>query len=125
MMMNDFTPASTTGREFSELRLLSKGVGFLALLTGLIYLRSVMQQGLGDDRMVTWLFVFLAGATLGLFSTWRWEGVGGLITAVCGLCLAVVVFRATVDTPWFDAFLYSSPFVVAGGLALACWWRDR
>lgn len=114
-----------------QLRPITKVVGFLALLTGLLYLRVVIAEGLAGLRaghiplVVVLLFVFLLVAAIGLVISWRWEGVGGLLALLGGLGLAIIDYNAFDRDGWLAALLYSSPFVISGTLCLACWWRQR
>lgn len=118
------------GRNY-ELRLITKWIGFLALLTGLLYLRVVVTETLAAIRSDEWSLVdllpavLLFVATLGLLLAWRWEGLGGLLAFVAGIALALVDYLVYGSEQWVAVLLYASPFVVAGGLCLVCWWRRR
>ena len=115
----------------NQLRFMAKSVGSLALLTGLIYLRVIsvdsvnaIRTGQGGQSSVV-LFFMMIVATLGLLCTWRLEAVGGVIALVSGLGVAILTFLTFEQNKLFTTFAYSSPFLVAGGLSLACWWRGR
>ena len=115
----------------NQLRFMAKSVGILALLTGLIYLRVIsvdsvnaIRTGQGGQSSVV-LFFMMIVATLGLLCTWRLEAVGGVIALVSGLGVAILTFLTFEQNKLFTTFAYSSPFLVAGGLSLACWWRGR
>ena len=115
----------------NKLRFMAKSVGILALLTGLIYLRVIsvdsvnaIRTGQGGQSSVV-LFFMMIVATLGLLCTWRLEAVGGVIALVSGLGVAILTFLTFEQNKLFTTFAYSSPFLVAGGLSLACWWRGR
>ena len=115
----------------NQLRFIAKSVGILALLTGLIYLRVIsvdsvnaIRTGQGGQSSVV-LFFMMIVATLGLLCTWRLEAVGGVIALVSGLGVAILTFLTFEQNKLFTTFAYSSPFLVAGGLSLACWWRGR
>ncbi|HZD10459.1 MAG TPA: hypothetical protein VE553_03885 [Candidatus Binatia bacterium] len=117
--------------DFGELRIVSKSIGFLALLTGFLYIRVIFGEGIptvgiGSIKQGGLLvFVLLVSATLGLLLAWRWEGAGSLIAILSALILAGVVYFTAARNRMVAAFVYSSPFLVAGGLFLACWWRRR
>ena len=122
--VNDFQK-----RQFSELRLIAKSVGFLALLTGLLYLRVVVDEGMlapqenGLNGTVWLLITFFVVGTLGLLSAWRWEGIGGVTAVIAGIGLLILFLN--MGRGWLNAFFYSSPFILAGSLFAACWWRNR
>ncbi len=117
--------------DVNQLRFVAKSVGILALLTGLIYLRVVGVESLSAMRTGQWgqniviLFFLMILATLGLFCAWRLEAVGGIIALISGLGVAVLTYLTFEQNRLFTTFAYSSPFLVAGGLSLACWWRGR
>ena len=110
----------------NQLRFMAKSVGSLALLTGLIYLRVIsvdsvnaIRTGQGGQSSVV-LFFMMIVATLGLLCTWRLEAVGGVIALVSGLGVAILTFLTFEQNKLFTTFAYSSPFLVASGLSLAC-----
>jgi hypothetical protein len=114
-----------------ELRLITRAISFLALLTGVLYLRVIAGEllaGLRGDRPSAaglLLFLFLLLGVGGLLLSWRREGLGGMIALAGGFGLAAVDYRLLGQHPWLRTLLYSSPFVVAGGLCLICAWRVR
>jgi multisubunit Na+/H+ antiporter MnhB subunit len=71
------------------------------------------------------LFFLMIMATLGLLCAWRLEAVGGAIALISGLGVALMTYYTFEQNRLFTTFAYSSPFLVAGGLSLACWWRGR
>lgn len=117
--------------DVNQLRFVAKSVGILALLTGLIYLRVVGVDSISAIRTGQWgqniviLFFLMVVATLGLLCAWRLEAVGGIIALVSGLGVAILTYLTFEQNRLFTTFAYSSPFLVAGGLSLACWWRSR
>lgn len=117
--------------DVNQLRFVAKSVGILALLTGLIYLRVVGMDSLNAIRAGEWgqktviLFFLMVLATLGLLCAWRLEAVGGVIALVCGVGVGIMTYLTFEQNRLFTTFAYSSPFLVAGGLSLACWWRGR
>jgi hypothetical protein len=115
----------------NQLRFVAKSVGALALLTGLIYLRVVGLDSINAIRTGHWgqnvviLFFLMLVATLGLLCALRLEAVGGVIALVSGVGVAILTYLTFEQNKLFTTFAYSSPFLVAGGLSLACWWRSR
>lgn len=115
----------------NQLRFMAKSVGVLALLTGLIYLRVVGVDSFNAIRTGQWgqnvviLFFLMMVATLGLLCAWRLEALGGVIALVSGLGVGILTYLTFEQNRLFTTFAYSSPFLVAGGLSLACWWRGR
>lgn len=106
--------------ETSELTLVTKLVGVLAVLTGLIYLRATALEG-GDALFMLLLLIGLIGLVL---AWWR-EGAGGFLAVATAFGLAIVAYRAASHNQLFSAFAYSSPFLISGFLFLCCWWRKR
>jgi hypothetical protein len=115
----------------NELRFITRSVSALALLTGLIYLRVV-----GQETIATWqtnqglnsialLFGLLVLAVGGLICGWRWESVGGTIAIVSAIGIAILAYTSATEYKLFSALAYSSPFLVAGGVMLACWQRSH
>lgn len=117
--------------DVNQLRFMAKSVGILALLTGLIYLRVVGVDSVNAIRTGQWgqniviLFFLMIVATLGLLCAWRLEAVGGVIALISGVGVAILTYLTFEQNKLFTTFAYSSPFLVAGGLSLACWWRGR
>jgi lipopolysaccharide export LptBFGC system permease protein LptF len=117
--------------DVNQLRFMAKSVGILALLTGLIYLRVVGVDSVNAIRTGQWgqniviLFFLMMVATLGLLCAWRLEAVGGVMALVSGLGVGILTYLTFEQNRLFTTFAYSSPFLVAGGLSLACWWRGR
>jgi len=115
----------------NELRLITKAIGFLAFVTGLLYLRVIVGAGLtslssGELPLgVAIVFAFLLMATAGLLLSWRWEGLGGILSLLGGVGLAVMDYGVLGRNGWIAAFLYSSPFIISGTLCLLCWRQDR
>lgn len=125
-MKNPTYPHQPNNR-FSELRIVTRSLLLLALLTGVVYLRVFAASGLsvvdtGDRDLIGILsLLFLIAATAGLLATWRWEGFGGLVATGAGLSLGILTYLTATDIPWLTAFFYGSPFIIAGGLSLLCW----
>lgn len=115
----------------NQLRFMAKSVGILALLTGFIYLRVVGMDSISAIRAGQWgqnsviLFFLMVLATLGLLCAWRLEAVGGVLALVSGVGVAIMTYLTFEQNRLFTTFAYSSPFLVAGSLSLACWWQGR
>lgn len=128
-MKSIYTPQPEN--RIGELRLVTRSLMLLALLTGLLYIRVFVAASFsvldtGSPRGIGLLsFLFLIVAIAGLLLTWRWEGLGGLVVVGSGIGLAVLTFFMADETPWLTAFFYGSPFVITGCLCLFCWWRGR
>lgn len=118
-------------KSLDELQLATKLIGFLAVLTALVYLRVVGAEMLsllraeGADFLGVLLFALLVVATVGLLLAWRQEGVGGLVTAVTAVAVGIVAFLYAEDNQLFTAFAYSSPFLITGLMFVVCWWRKH
>lgn len=116
---------------FDELHVFTRAVGFLAVLTALLYLRAIassgfLYQGANDAVPVTAiLFVLMLIATAGLVLSWRFECVGGIVAILGSIAVAVVVYTTFSENRWFALLVYSSPFIVSGSLCLADWWKQR
>ena len=128
-MRNMAHPQQTN--EFNELRLFTKSLLFLALITGLIYLRVFIVESIpamrdsGSTAVEIAKLLLLIGAMLGLLLTWRYEMVGSVTAVLAGLIFGILVYYTTSENPFLLSFFYGSPFVISGGLSLACWWRGN
>ena len=122
-------PNSYSDSGLVELKLITKSVGLLAALTGLVYLRVVGAESLGAIRTNTghWPILVLLGllilSMLGLLAAWRQEGFGGALTAASAVGVGICAYLSFPDYRLFAAFAYGSPFLITGLLFLACWWR--
>jgi len=116
---------------FDELKVVTKSIGLLAALTGVVYLRVIGAESLATLRgdgtrwVVLALFGLLIVAMVGLLYAWRQEGVGGLVAAVSALGIGVFAYLSFPDNRLFNAFAYSSPFLITGLMFVTCWWRHR
>lgn len=118
-------PESNNG----ELRLITRSLLLLALLTAILYIRvfltvtpsSLDLESQGISTVVPILLLLLA--ILGLLLAWKWEGLGGILVVVSGVGLAILTFISATNAPWLTAFFYGSPFVITGCLCLVCRWR--
>ncbi|MBE2202515.1 MAG: hypothetical protein IAE79_28145 [Anaerolinea sp.] len=116
---------------FDELQLMTKSIGLLAVLTGLVYLRVVGAESLlalrSQERgqTVVVLFALLVVAIIGLLYAWRQEGVGGFVAALSAVGISIVAYLSFQENRLFAAFAYSSPFLITGLMFLVCWWRKH
>lgn len=103
----------------------------LAFVTGLLYMRvflvdGVLQNDPQVERTPLALLVILVCATLGLVIAWFQEGWGGFVSLMGGVCLGILTYVTTQETPGLATFVYASPFVIAGiFLLLDSWWARR
>ena len=115
--------------KFGELRLVTRSLLLLALVTAVLYIRVFLTTILSEldtsDHGELGILSFLAliTATVGLLLAWRWEGLGGWVIAISGIALTVLTFLSVPESPWLTAFFYGSPFVITGFLSLLYWWR--
>ena len=123
------TQPDLTQRNVNELRMVTKAVALLAVLTGILYVRAIVGGSLYTieadqvDGQGILLLVFLGLATLSLIAAWRWEGIGGLVSVLSAVVLGALVYSLADHDRVLMAVFYGSPFLVAGILFLACWWR--
>lgn len=129
--MNNELSVRPVDQDGATLRQITKAIAFLALLTGLLYLRVIVGEFVSKVRLNEFpleamlLLVFLVVATAGLALSWRYEGIGGLLALLGGIGLAVIDYDAFERGGWLAAVLYSSPFIISGGLCLVCWRQRR
>jgi len=125
------TTDSRSSSSFDELHVFARAVGLLAVLTALLYLRAMasggfLYRGTSENIPVTTiLFVLMLIATVGLVLTWRWECVGGIVAILGSLAVAAVVYSTFSENRLLALLVYSSPFLVAGSLCVADWWKQR
>jgi len=111
----------------SELRIVTKAVGFLAVLTGLLYLRVavdegvVVGQGNGMPFNSIMLLSLFAVGIAGLLAALRWNGMGGGTAVISGIGLTLLFL--SLGRGWLNAFFYGSPFLISGFLFVCCWWQ--
>jgi hypothetical protein len=126
--MNNVEGVRNSDRDAYELRLITRAVVYLALLTGILYLRVAVVDGVAAIRdgqlpvAAILLLVFLIAGNLGLFISWRREAFGGALALLGGIGLAAIDYGVLGRDGWMAALLYSSPFIITGILCLACWW---
>lgn len=116
---------------FDELRVFTRTVAGLAILTAVLYLRAVAQGGFfarnvpdpaaAAPVMVALLLLGLGGLVL----AWRWECAGGLVAILGAVAMAAYLNLVLHSGQLLATFVYTSPFLVAGGMCLLDWWRHR
>lgn len=107
-----------------ELYPIVTGVGFLAVLTGLLYLGVVVGQVItalrsGSAAWDSILFaLMLFSGVVGLGLSWKWKRLGGLLALISGWGVALLLAFTRDSYPLITAVLYGSPFILAGILWL-------
>lgn len=110
------------GQGVGDLQLTCKAVGFLALLTALLYIRAGLVEGfafagLGATVTSGWIiFAFMVAGAAGLFLAWWYERAGGALALASGVLIAVLFLVLATESPLLAAAAYSSPFIIAGFL---------
>lgn len=129
--MTRTTDANANNSSYDELRVLTRAVGLLAVLTAVLYLRAMtsggfLYRGVSENIPVTAiLFVLMLFATAGLVLTWRWECTGGIVAILGSLAVASVVYSTFTENRLLAMVVYGSPFLVSGSLCVADWWKHR
>lgn len=114
-----------------EWALFVKAVSFLAILTGLLYLRVMITGGgpllPGNDPLVTGALRALVTlvAIGGILACWRRPVAGAAIAILSGLLLGWQVYETAAHSPLLLAAAYASPFILTGALYLVYAWRKR
>lgn len=128
--MNNVLPSSASdGRR--QFHLTARWIEALAFVTGLLYVRVALgERFIAANGEIDWitlaLLVLLASATLALLIGWFQESWGGWVSLLGGACLAVLTLVTTENNPGLAAFVYASPFIIAGAfLVLDAWWARR
>lgn len=107
-------------QDVGDLRLTCRAVGFLALLTALLYLRAGLAEGfafagMGNVATSGWLmFLLMLAGAAGLLLAWWYERAGGALALLSGAALAVLILLRATGNPLLVAAAYSSPFIVVG-----------
>ncbi len=114
-----------------EWSLFVKAVAFLALLTGLLYLRVMLGQGaplaVGSDVLASGATRVLLTVTGigGLLAGWYKPLLGGPVAVVAGLLLGWAVYGVAMHDPLLLALAYGSPFVITGVLYIVYGWKRQ
>ncbi len=122
-------PSSSDGRR--QFHLTARWIEALAFVTGLLYVRVALEERFitttGEiDWITLGLLVILTSATLALLIGWFQETWGGLISLLGGVCVAILTLATVEHNPGLAAFVYASPFIIAGVfLVIDAWWAGR
>jgi hypothetical protein len=78
---------------------------------------------------ITWETAFLvflvAVSALSVVFAWRREGAGGLAMIIWGLAFTVIAYVTSHPYQIVSMLATGVPFIIAGSLFLASWWRLR
>lgn len=114
-----------------ELRILARLVAALAILTAVLYLRAIALGGYFSRHIddpagaaPVMLALLVLGAA-GLVLAWRWECAGGITALLAAAAIVAYLGFALHSGRLLAIFVYSSPFIVAGGLCMLDWYRHR
>lgn len=115
---------SQSNQFIDEWALFVKAVSFLALLTGLLYLRVMIG---GAAPLTAGNTILTTGATrvlivvialAGLILCWQRPVLGAAIAILAGLLLGWQVYETAAHAPLVLTLAYASPFVLTGALYL-------
>lgn len=102
------------------LTLVANTVGVLAFVTGILYARVFVSDGMLTtmDGQTNWRCVhallMLVITLIPLVLAWRGVPYADLVTIVGGVSLGVVMATVADNMAWLTAIFYGSPFVIAG-----------
>jgi hypothetical protein len=105
--------------EHEGFHFLARGIGVLAIITVLLYLRALFLGGFLNVSIQSQLNgnilsgLLLLG-TAGLLIAWRWPRLGGLMAVIFSIPVAWFVSAALDEGDLFAAFIYGSPLLIAG-----------
>ncbi len=117
--------ASTPSKTLLSLRWVARILGTLIVVFSLFFfIANVIEQGEMPNPdfghgLVTFLYII---ALIGFLIAWRWEGFGGILSAIS------LVFMATVNVIWVHAAKDPGSeiiFVIPALLFIYCWWKSR
>lgn len=117
--------------KFSEMRLITRSLILLSVVTGILYVRVFITSGQslfdgeGQKAVGPLLSLLIGFAVCGLLIAWWREGLGGLLTLLSGLTLGVLTYLMSTELSWLTGFFYGSPFIITGVVCLFSWWRKR
>jgi hypothetical protein len=122
---------SSNNNFVDEWALFVKAVSFLAILTGLLYLRVMISGGgpllPGHNPLTTGALraIITIVAIGGILACWRQPVAGAAVAIVSGLLLGWQVYETAAHSPLLLAGAYASPFILTGALYLVYAWRKR
>ena len=112
-------------REVPYIRWAARILGTLIVVFSLsFFIANVIEQGEMPNPdfghgLVTFLFII---ALIGFLIAWRWEGFGGILSAIS------IVLMAMVNVIWVHAGKDPGSeivFLIPALLFIYCWWRTR
>lgn len=117
------TSTRSQTNDHQGLHFLSRGIGVLAVITILLYLRAILVGGflevsMSSELNTTVLIILLVLGAISLVIAWRWPRVGGLMAVLFSIPVAWFVGMALEEGNVFAAFIYSSPLLIGGLLYL-------
>jgi hypothetical protein len=116
---------SSTTKSVTYARWVARILGTLIVVFSLsFFIAHVIEQGeMPNPDFGHWLVIFLyIIAQIGFLIAWRWEGFGGILSAIS------IVLMATVNVIWVHAAKDPGSeiiFVIPALLFIYCWWRTR
>ena len=117
--------ASTPSKTVLSLRWVARILGILIVVFSLsFFIADVIERGEMPNPdfgpgLVTFLFFI---ALIGFLIAWRWEGFGGILSAIS------IVLMAMVNVIWVHAAKDPGSeiiFVIPALLFIYCWWKSR
>ncbi len=111
-------------------RWIARGIGSLAGTFWLLTLiASLIVEVIGGDMTLSLEGVMLGGlvifATLGVLIAWRREGSGGMMVLIGAMAFGTFAYVTAGHNKVWAMLITGGPFLVAGILFLACWWRSE
>ena len=112
-------------REVPYIRWVARILGtFIVVLALFFFIADVIERGEMPNPdfgpgLVTLLFII---AQIGFLIAWRWEGFGGILSAIS------IVLMAMVNVIWVHAAKDPGSeiiFVIPALLFIYCWWKSR
>ena len=116
---------SSTAKSVTYARWVARILGTLIVVFSLIFfIAYVIEQGHLPNPdfgpgLVTFLYII---ALIGFLIAWRWEGFGGILSAIS------IVLMAIVNVIWVHAAKDPGSeiiFVIPALLFIYCWWKTR
>jgi hypothetical protein len=117
-------------RDERVMRWLARTISLLATaIWFLIMLDIILCEFVVGCITITWETAFLvflvAVSALSVVFAWRREGAGGLAMIIWGLAFTVIAYVTSRPYQLFSILVSGLPFIFAGSLFLASWWRLR
>lgn len=118
--MSTWTHDGQLPTEPRTLTLIANTVGVLAFVTGILYARVFVSDGMLTtiDGQTNWRAVhallLLVITLAALFLAWRELPYAAYVAIAGGVALGIVMAAVADNMAWLSAFFYGSPFVIAG-----------